>query len=538
MKKRLFKLGRERGYDILFVVALLVFLYYSFLGINDPLSGSHHGYVIGEKAAFALNYLKFGFLDTKFGQRQYTGWMLDEGTDGPYEYYVHHPVMVSILVALSFLLFGVKESAARIVAIVFNFCTIMLLYAYAKEYWNRRVAFFAVFFMVASTMLFYIRNFVCWESTALAFINLLLLIYVLWLDNRIRLRYFFLTFFIGTFTEWQVYFLVPPLVIHYVFMTRMKRGWHFLLIIPIAILGFEIFLGHVYLLTGSPFGADKTAGSPSSLYNQLLFRLNIYEPWHIEGVTFDKIYDAVKNGITRYYSKMLLYAPVVLVLGLLVKLVWTRKFASIERDSLPLLLYLSYIAWLFLFSNQTLIHDFQLYSLIPALPILGAVALNQLAGVFEFIADKTKRIRLIIVSLGGIVTLIRGAFIIAVLALYVNYSYPVSLEIYKAVQPEPIIRFLSGVNENIIVNYDQDPNYFQMRFYTNRVKTKKITDFNTFDIFMNTTNKDKSYRYFITWPYGMDANLDRNLRENYIYSEVPANPYQSYFVYDLKWRKA
>ncbi|HWN81624.1 MAG TPA: glycosyltransferase family 39 protein, partial [Candidatus Udaeobacter sp.] len=88
------------------------------LGIN----GAWHS-IIGR------NLLRHGFLATRGAP------ILNPGQSAPGEwtYYLHHPPLLSWIVALSFRLFGVHEWSARLVALLFSLGTIWVTYRLAAR---------------------------------------------------------------------------------------------------------------------------------------------------------------------------------------------------------------------------------------------------------------------------------------------------------------------------------------------------------------------------------------------------------------------
>jgi hypothetical protein len=526
----------ETVHRALITILVLTFLAYSTIGIADPPGDGHDGYVLGEKAHFAINYLKFGYLGGRMGQKMYTGWSLEEG--GPYEYYVHHPILVSVMVSLSFLAFGACEWAARIVPVLFNLCAILFLYAYVREYWGRRTALYSVFFMVFTPMTFYARSFVSWEVTSVACINLTLLAYVLWLKSKIRLRYLLLTVLAGSFSDWQYYFIAPAILAHYIIFVRGRRGWRILYVAPVTLAGFGLFLTHVYILTGSFTGKDDNTLGPSNLANQLLFRMNRYDAWNIKEFTYPKLYEILKGNFEKYYTRLQEYSVALLAAGILTKAALRRKLEAVENDALPLLLFASYAGFLFIFGQYSWIHDFEIISLLPAVPVVSAVALSYLTGTMDAAAEKAASI------MGrkpspAVLGLPGAVLALAAMCLFVQEAYPAYGRIVDGARPSDIVRFLSTVKgENLLVNFGEGP-YFQFRFYTDQVKVKQVNGYAQFREIADSKG-NATYGYFIekgTSPIS-DAKLKEYLQVNYRQVEVRETGDRNYTVYDLKARKS
>lgn len=74
-------------------------------GLFEPWASGHLGTAGARFSIHAMNFVRYGYLATGFRPIESIGWT----APGTYELYTHHPPLISILVSLSFLFFGVAQ---------------------------------------------------------------------------------------------------------------------------------------------------------------------------------------------------------------------------------------------------------------------------------------------------------------------------------------------------------------------------------------------------------------------------------------------
>jgi 4-amino-4-deoxy-L-arabinose transferase-like glycosyltransferase len=512
---------REHPYEVLVLALYLVFLGYFFVGINNPLDYRHHGYVLGQKAHYAINYLKFGFIGTRLGQLEASNKVLESGRIR-YAYYVHHPVLISVLVALSFKLFGVYEWSARLVTLPLNTLLIACMYLFVKTYWDKRTAVYSVFFLVFSPMLFALKNFVSWESSTLPFIMLTLYMYVSWLKSKVKLRYLLLSFLVGTLSDWQIYFIVPPIIIHYMLFAGVKRGWKLLILIPVALLGFVVFLAHVWLLTGTPWGSEQ-----SDYKGSLMQRTNIDSDFNIRSMRMlRRVHNRIIKWGRHYYTPLMYYSPLALAIAMILKVLASGRLDSIGRDSLPLLVYLSYVAYLFTFSNLTYFHDFYVLSLLSSLPVTTSICIGYLSRLLRYMSLQAQS-RFSILShrvlQQKVLPLMQPALLTSVFACFIVQaipSYAVIYEIYDMDNADPLFTLLSKApGENLIVEFTQNIGRPEIRFYSDRVTVRYIHGLGRLNRVLRS-EKDLNYRFILLNEKRINDSILAELKGMYWHDEM------------------
>ena len=220
-------------------------------GIHRPWSGKDAGYNGAFYSILARNYARYGFLTTRLGPVMNTG----EARPHEFIYYLHHPPLLSILIALSFKAFGTQEWAARLVPLCFSLFALWILYLLSKNVWGEKIAIVAT--AIASFIpmsLFYGSHVEVFGPVFLSFVLLTVYAYWKWLRTN-QTRYLLLMLFafcLGALTEWDIYLLALLLPMHAHFSKRGKRPVGKILLLPcVAFLCFALFLSHSYLLFGS-----------------------------------------------------------------------------------------------------------------------------------------------------------------------------------------------------------------------------------------------------------------------------------------------
>lgn len=167
----------------------------------------------------ARNYLRYGILDIYIGQavncEEVTN-LLD------LTFYQHHPPLFPLLVTLNFSLFGESELATRLVPILSCLGSIILLFVLSRKVYGERVAVIAtILFGTFPGILFFGRK-PGYEAPALFCILLSLWFYFRLLESRRANHLFglYLSLGAGLLIDWPVYFVIPPLAVHYLLYAK------------------------------------------------------------------------------------------------------------------------------------------------------------------------------------------------------------------------------------------------------------------------------------------------------------------------------
>jgi hypothetical protein len=321
------------------------------------------GYMSGAGADFGImarNYLRFGYGVTKLGP------VTNAGPAEPKEfrYYTHHPVMLPVLMSVSYRLFGVSAASARLVPIVFILAALLIWYQILLMQWDWATAVAGLFFLAFAPMTLFYGQVIEHEPLTLFFVLLTLWCYLLWMKNGSMAAYagLLVSLLVGTQTGWPVYLIVPFLLLHYLTCGGMKseQPWRILVLPIVAVGGFVIFLAHLWIIGGTGRFLDLLSAFSSRGF------LNRHP------LTPALPVRVILNLAYATY----LYTPIALLLsgGWLILL--GRKLTRRERlgiDVWPVLLLGFGLLWLILFCRGV-VHAYYTFYLGPFVALSAALA--------------------------------------------------------------------------------------------------------------------------------------------------------------------
>ena len=165
-------------------------------------------------SSIARNYLQYGYAELKLGQAR-TMHVVEAPVQ--LEYYQHHPFLVPIMTSLSFAVLGVNEAAARLLPIVFSLASVGLMYFITRRLYGTAIALAAAFVFATLPMITFFGRKVGYEAPSLCFILLSIYFYIRILtDKDVKWVWFLaLSLGIGLFTDWQTFFFIPFLFMHF-----------------------------------------------------------------------------------------------------------------------------------------------------------------------------------------------------------------------------------------------------------------------------------------------------------------------------------
>jgi 4-amino-4-deoxy-L-arabinose transferase-like glycosyltransferase len=124
---------------LFFILPIVLFLYFIFLGIQLPFVGPNAGN-FSAYSLIAHNFNQFGYLQTKFAPITSVASTLPEKP----EYFFHHPTLLSFVESLLFRVFGEEFWVGRLSVILFAIGSFVLIYFIAKILINKRYALVAL----------------------------------------------------------------------------------------------------------------------------------------------------------------------------------------------------------------------------------------------------------------------------------------------------------------------------------------------------------------------------------------------------------
>jgi 4-amino-4-deoxy-L-arabinose transferase-like glycosyltransferase len=187
-------------------------------GITYPFVGSYNtnnNYL----SLAAKNYLRFGFTTLKFFPTYFAGAHFMPGDP----YYLHHPILVFWLEALSVFLFGTANWVIHLPQVLFAVASMAMVYLIAKRLWNRHVALWSLGLAVIFPMTGFFWKYMLFEQACL-FFNLVVYYIVILYVRKPNPRYLVVIFFatlLSGLTDWGVLYLLFPFIIF--FFTKLGK---------------------------------------------------------------------------------------------------------------------------------------------------------------------------------------------------------------------------------------------------------------------------------------------------------------------------
>lgn len=238
---------------VIFVTILASSVVLSSYRIAEPLwESGHHGFHLSEYPHNALNYLRYGYLDTKFGLVVNYG---DQRPDGNYMYRVDHPMLTPVIISIGYRLFGVHDWSARLSTLPLAIGTSVLIFLLALSlFHNRWYALMAFFFAALMPVQIYYARLLAPHILGTFFSVLAFLLYWKWFVNgcRVYLIGMWIAFVLGVYTEWVVYFAFAPILAHYLLFHSGRRDrWLIIALLVSPFLLFGSYLIWTYSLVKS-----------------------------------------------------------------------------------------------------------------------------------------------------------------------------------------------------------------------------------------------------------------------------------------------
>lgn len=400
---------------VIFVLVLLV------VGTNlgKPFWGEHdwNGARYGN---IAKNYLRYGLLETKFGQVENGG--ISKPSD--FIYYTHYQPLLSLFIAGSYKIFGISEFATRIVPLLATAGLMILIYLIAKSLWSFGAGLFASFAALLTPMVRYYGKNPVHEPLA-AFFGALSFYGAVRIKKKEKHGWLImiLGLVLTAMTNWSFVFLIPGLTI-FLFEKKLLRSLIKIWIVGI-VLGVLHFV-HAYILTGSVFGGG--------LVGALLLRTSLDQ-------------STTSFGIFQYISRIRLWSSTLFTNTLLIISFAGLIIMSFRKNRKDLRLIIGTLVFSFysiFFANASFIHSYFIYYFILPLSLLSGYA-------FHKISKFNPRFTLLLTVLPFIIFFERNSYFIAL-----NQSSGDEL----AVQAGKMINILTKPADLILV---EPPEYAESR---------------------------------------------------------------------------
>ncbi len=331
------------------------------ININKPFIG-HHDFNSAFFSSIARTLVKNDIASTKLGLANGYG---QDNQSSDYDFYTHNVPLHPWILSLSFLFFGVGEWQARSVSIIFSVFSTVLVFLISKKILSVSAAFCATLLFVLSAMMMYFSSNVFPEPMAIALSLASFYFYIRWLENKRNTEFILLilTSALSLFVVWGSYFLIPFIVLHYLFNFRKKNLSKILILIILPFIMFLAFLLHINFITGSI--------NSGSLLEILLVRLNFSNNSSISVFSILQFLQHEASIAIAYYSKTTIALAFVWLI-MFANSVFQKETQQIKKYLLILPLLFWGLSYPIVFSNASYIHDYFLIYMSPFIAISSA----------------------------------------------------------------------------------------------------------------------------------------------------------------------
>ena len=333
--------------------------------LSEPFVGRHDNNTAWMMIA-GQNYLQYGYLDVGFVQIMDTDPALSE----PTELYHHHPPLGSFLISVQLALFGNFELSARLVAMFITLVGAAAFYKLACRSFGDGIGLIALLLYLTVPMIAFYGQMVNHEPLVLSIFLLQLLVYHNWLKHPLpRLQWVLLGLTIVlAWSGWVAFFCAFALGVHAFFFAPSR--WQ---VIRLLLAGLLIGVAS-WMLLAMLFMTDFW----ESLLDAFLVR---------SGITDHRLWDNLLDflwqlGWTRARPRFTEALPILALIGAS-WLIWqwrTNRRTQTQRslDAVWFIVLIPAFLQVFVFMQQTFVHDFLTYYFAPFLAVMGAVGIHWL----------------------------------------------------------------------------------------------------------------------------------------------------------------
>jgi 4-amino-4-deoxy-L-arabinose transferase-like glycosyltransferase len=462
-------------------------------------------YNSGFYSNIARNYLRYGLAKTAFGQ------VITAGVVDPanFVYYTHHPPLLPLYVAASFLLFGVGEWQALIVPIAFSLGSVTLFHMLVKKYWGREIAAISTFvFILTPVFAFYGRQ-ICYESPTLFFGLFILYHYLDWLESKKRSSYILVStgFFMGVLTDWPILSLLPIISAHSLMFGEKASFRKTLLFWVFGLAAFGMFLTSLHKTIGSALTES------SSLIRYYLYRANLSE----NSINYSGLFSLLWDYLLRGFTLLVIVPSAIWVTYLIsrFRLKGGRLALKLNiNESITILLLLFGLANIVFLTRAASENDYYLLYLTPF------VALSAVLGLLEI----KKRF-----STSGSAKMLFWIFSAVLLIMFLFESYsllkwlPYTIVNYWGPSFGLMLKDKTPADMGIMISFVVEP---QVVYYADRYIVSTVDTIGKFN--ENINKPTITFRYLVMSSYERCSDLAVYLDRRYA-----SSIYQGFVFYDL-----
>lgn len=491
-----------KRHNLIIIFIVLIGFIVRCYNLNEPFIGIHDwGSASLSRGASSL--LRYGFFNLKGAPVWNIGVVLDDG----YNYYLHWPLLMNYLLAISFKIFGIHEWSGRIVSVLFGTASIYLIYLICTKLYGKAMGYFGSILFALLPLNVYFNRMVGYETTSVYFLLLCAYLYLMWVDsqysNKRVFSWLIITFIIGTQVHWQNYFIAVFVVFHWLIQSHInknKNGKEVFLFPILSVILFILNMVYISWVEG--------AHGLFSLVNALKFRLNVSDG--NEAINSISISQYISVLTMRFYHYFTIVVSILLVIWLIYIIIDIIKNRNMKLRFFELSLFLLGVSWIVIFVNHSYVHEFALLEMSAVSCVLVSSGFNSLLN------DLRKYGQTLKMSLNDNIFAIITCLIIFIPFLTQSYVETKKLHAWHG-DLKPLYQLGIKIGQNtkedsVILADFRNPGPPTIEYYANRNIIYNINDRKTITKYIN--DKRVKYVYYIT-------SLDKAIKEYSDYSMLP-----------------
>ena len=463
---------------------------------------SHQGYNLSVYGRHVRNLERYGYLSAKAGMIQTWGRHPDPD---PLPRYVTHPLLNVTSMFVSSRLFGGHEWALRLPAVVTSVASVFLLAALALRLGGPSAGLVAAVVAALVPIRSEYGRMPDPPMLAAFFAVAAIYSYAMWCDCH-RRRWFgalLAAVILGCLSDWNAYFVVPPILMHY-FVTHLStKGMKYPLVLAAAVV--VCMAGHVAWVLWN----QGTAGL-DALRAQFLFRFSSEGYGDAYVFTPLEYFEMLRARTMRQVSPAVVGGSVLWLGSVL------ARGGRRQRHGLDGVVLVSLAAWLLyvlVFSNVSMIHDYHmLYGAVPFFSLSCAALVS------TWSRQLGTRMRVIALS----AVFVSLLFFVRQSESELRSYHSQALHVGEVLVGKALN---SSSDETDLLLFSSDPPYPRMRYYLDR-QFKVVTDSAALESELSAESAPPLY------VPDADTDLPDGFRR-YLFERFPVEQIESYSVFDL-----
>ncbi len=342
--------SKQNVFKLLIAVLILLSLKLLSFGINKPFWG-HHDWNSVVYSNIARNYVRYGYIKTKFGQVTNH----DSQSNNNFGYITHYPPLLPIIISISFKLAGQSEASARLPIVLFSLLMIYCIYQISKEIHSKLMGIFAAASTMFLPIFLYFGKLPVHDTIVPPISVFGFWIYIKFIkENKVKYFYVLVTsLIVGGLINWSAFYLTVALICHqFIYKTSKDIKYKIYALLPISVTLFLLHLVHIKIL-----GQKST-----NTFSNLMERINPFLTADLYG------YTPVKYVVQELRFTKIYYTLPVLLGAIFFIFLFVYYFKKNKLDlakSIIIILFIYGIIQLLVFQQLSFIHDYMIYYMLP-----------------------------------------------------------------------------------------------------------------------------------------------------------------------------